>query len=30
MPFTPQAPITTNQAIITGPKNLPTAAVPPR
>ena len=30
MPFTPHAPIATNQAIITGPKNRPTAAVPCR
>ena len=28
MPFTPQAPIDTNQAIITGPNRRPTAAVP--
>ena len=28
MPFTPQAPIAMNQAIITGPKSRPTAAVP--
>ena len=30
MPFTPHAPIATNQTIITGPKNRPTAAVPCR
>ena len=30
MPATPQAPIAVNQAIITGPKNRPTTAVPCR
>ena len=30
MPATPQAPIATNQAIITGPNSRPTAAVPRR
>ena len=30
MPFTPQAPIATNQPIITGPKRPPTAPVPRR
>ncbi len=30
MPRTPQAPMTTNQTIITGPKNRPTTAVPCR
>ena len=30
MPATPQAPIATNQAIMTGPNSRPTAAVPRR